>query len=119
MIVAPSTADGFRAAVSAVRSVLGKKAVSFHKFTFPEDRCGRRLVKKRRLCTPESVVIGELESLNISSGSHKATIYRSRSGLRQGTPSHRHFIVSVAGGLELSKVRSLTELCGFRLSVEY
>jgi len=40
MIVAPSTADGFRAAVSAVRSVLGKEAVSFHKFTFQRTAVG-------------------------------------------------------------------------------
>jgi hypothetical protein len=29
-----------------------------------------------------------------------------------------HFLVSVARGPELSKVRSITELCGLRVSVE-
>ena len=45
LMVVPSTADGFRAAVSALQSLDGKEAVSFHIFTFPEDRCVRLLVK--------------------------------------------------------------------------
>ena len=39
LIVVPSTADGFRAVVSALRSLDGKDGVSFHTFTLPEDRC--------------------------------------------------------------------------------
>ena len=36
LMVVPSTADGFRAAVSALRSLDGKKGVSFHTFTLTE-----------------------------------------------------------------------------------
>jgi hypothetical protein len=46
-----------------------------------------------------------------------------RSGLREldpakDSPPNAHFIVSVARGPEVSKVRPLTELCGLRVSVE-
>ena len=64
-MVVPSTADGFRAAASALRSLDGKEGVSFHTFTLPEDRCARRLVKNLGRGMPESVVREELESLNI------------------------------------------------------
>ena len=40
----PATADGFRAAVNALRS-LHKKGVSFHTYSLPEDRCVRLVVK--------------------------------------------------------------------------
>jgi len=39
LMVVSSTADGFRAAVSALRSLDGKDGVSFYTFTLPEDRC--------------------------------------------------------------------------------
>jgi len=39
LMVVPSTADSFRAAVSALLSLDGKEGVSFHTFTLPEDRC--------------------------------------------------------------------------------
>ena len=65
LMVVPSTADCFRAAVSALRSLDGKEGVSFHTFTLPEDRCVRLLVKNLGRGMPESVVREELESLNI------------------------------------------------------
>jgi hypothetical protein len=45
-----------------------------------------------------------------------------RSGRRDQDPNNNrlltpHFIVSVARGPEVSKVRSITELCGLRVSV--
>jgi len=61
-MVVPSTADGFRADVSALRSLDGKKGVSFHTFTLPEDRCVRLLVKNLGRGMRESVVREELES---------------------------------------------------------
>ena len=64
-MVVPSTADGFRADVSALRSLDGKKGVSFHTFTLPEDRCVRLLVKNLGRGITQSVVREELESLNI------------------------------------------------------
>jgi len=63
-MVVPSTANGFRAAVSAQRSIDGE-GVSCHTFTLPEDRCERLLVKKLGRGMPESVVRGELETLGI------------------------------------------------------
>jgi len=62
LMVVPSTADGFRAAVSALRSLDGKDGVSFHTFTLPEDRCARLLVKNRGRGMPESVVRDELDA---------------------------------------------------------
>jgi hypothetical protein len=44
-MVVPSTADGFRAVVSALRSLDEGEGVSFQTFTLPEDRCVRLLVK--------------------------------------------------------------------------
>ena len=54
LMVMPSTANGFRAAVSALRSIDGGEGVSFHTFTLPEDRCPRLLVKKLGRGMPES-----------------------------------------------------------------
>jgi hypothetical protein len=65
LMVVPSTADGFRDAVSALRSLDGREGVSFHTFTLPEDRCLRLLVKNLGRGMPESVVREELEFLNI------------------------------------------------------
>jgi len=68
---------------------------------------------------PESVVREELESLNI----RVQGVTQLRSGRRDQNPNNDrpptpHFIVSVARGPEVSKLRSLTELCGLRVSVE-
>jgi len=68
---------------------------------------------------PESVVREELESLNIC----VQGVTQLRSGRRDPDPAKDrpptpHFIVSVARGLEVTKVRSITELCGLRVSVE-
>ena len=68
---------------------------------------------------PESVVREELESLNIC----VQGVTQMRSGSRDQDPAKDcpptpQFIVSVAQGPEVSKVRSLTELCGLRVSVE-
>jgi len=63
-MVMPSTANAFRAAVSALRSIDGE-GVSFYTFTLPEDLCARLLVKNLGHCMPESVVREELGSLSI------------------------------------------------------
>jgi len=65
LMVVPSTADGFRAVVSALRSIDGKDGVSFHTFTLLEDRYPRLLVKNLGRGMPESIVREQLESLNI------------------------------------------------------
>jgi len=62
LMVVPSTANGFRAAVNALPSIDGE-GVSFHTFTLPEDSCARLLVKNLGRGMPESVVREELETL--------------------------------------------------------
>jgi len=119
LMVVPSTADGIRASVSALRSVNGKDGVSFHTFTLPEERCVRLLVKNLGRGMPESVVREELESLNIL----VQGVTQLRSGRRDQHPAKDrpptpNFIVSVARGPEVSKVRPLTELCGLRVTME-
>jgi len=65
LMVVPLTAVGFRAAVSALRSVHLKDGVSFHTFTLPDDRCALLLLKNLGRGMPDSVVREKLESLNI------------------------------------------------------
>ena len=93
--------------------------MSFHTFTLPEDRCVRLLVKNLGRGMPESVVREELEALDI----HVQAVMQLRSGRRDQDPTKDRpltpqFTVSVARGPEMSKVRSITELCGLRVSVE-
>jgi hypothetical protein len=112
LLVVPSTANGFRATVSALRSLDGGKGVSFHTFTLPEDRCAQLLVKNLVRGMPESVVREELVAPDI----HVQGVMQLRSGRRdqdqtKARPLTPHFIVSVARGPEVSKVRSITELC--------
>ena len=64
LMVIPSTSDGFRATISALRSLDGE-SVYFHTFTLPDESCVRLLVKKLGRVMPDSVVRGELEYLNI------------------------------------------------------
>jgi hypothetical protein len=45
LMIVPGTADGFRATVSALRSLDGSKGMSFHTFSVPEDRPVRLLIK--------------------------------------------------------------------------
>jgi hypothetical protein len=118
-MVVPSKDDGFRAAVGSFRSLDGKKGVSFHTFTLPEDPCMRLLVKKLGSGMPESVVGEELESLNIRlQGITQLRYGRHDQDPSKDCPPTPHFIVSVAREPEVSKVRALTELCGLRVSVE-
>ena len=119
LMVVPSTADGFRAVVTALRFLDGKDGVSFHTFTLPEHRCARLLVKNLSSGMPESVVREELESLNICvQGVTQLRFGRRDPDPAKDSPPTTHFIVSVARGPEVSKVRSLTEICGLRVSVE-
>jgi hypothetical protein len=67
---------------------------------------------------PESVVREEMESLNFRVHGFMQLRSRRRDQDRaKDHPPNHHFIVSVARRHEVSKVRSLTELCGLRLSV--
>ena len=67
----------------------------------------------------DSVVRDELKSLNI----RVQGVTQLRSGRRDQDPAKDrpltpHFIISVTCGPEVSRVRSLTELCCLRVSVE-
>jgi hypothetical protein len=64
-MVVPSIADGFRAAVSALRSLDGKDGMNFHTLTLPEEHCVRLLVKNMDRGMAESIVQEELENPNI------------------------------------------------------
>jgi hypothetical protein len=93
--------------------------VSFHTYSLPENRCVRLLVKNLGRRIPESVVREELESLNI----HVQRVMQHRSGRRnqdldKDHPPTPNFIVTMARGPEVTKVRSLTEPCGLRVTVE-
>ena len=72
-----STANGFRAAVNALRSIDGD-SMSIQHFTLPEDRCARLLVKKLGRGMPESAVRKELETLGI----HVQGVTQLRAGRR-------------------------------------
>jgi hypothetical protein len=79
----------------------------------------RLLVKNLGKRMPESVVRRELESLNIQ----LQGMIQLRSGRRDQDPAKYrtptpHFIVRVARGCEVSKVRSMTHLCVLRVTVE-
>jgi len=67
---------------------------------------------------PEDVVWEELENLGI----RVQEVLQLRSGRRdqaaEAHPLTSHFIVSVARGPDVAKLRFLTELCGLQVSVE-
>jgi hypothetical protein len=118
-MIVPQTADCFRPTVIALRTLDEIKGVSFHTFSLPEDRCVRLLLKNVGRNTPEEIVREELETLCI----RVQGVLQLRSGRRdqysaQVRPLTPHFIVRKARGPEVAKVRSLTELCGLRISVE-
>ena len=73
-MVVPETADDFRAAVSALRSLDVSKGVSFHTFSLPEDCCARLLIKNLGRRMHEDVVREELEALGICPRAHAASL---------------------------------------------
>ena len=92
--------------------------MSDHTFSLPEDRCVRLFVKPLCKGMPESAVREEMESLNI----RVQGVMQLRSGRRDQDPAkdrppNPHFIVSVARGPDVTRVRSLTELCGLPVTV--
>jgi len=98
LMVVPSTANGFRATVSALRSLDGG-GCEFPHFTPPEDRFARLLVKNLGSGMHESVVREELESLDI----RVQGLTQLRSGRHDQDPAKDrpltpHFIVSMVRG---------------------
>ena len=119
LMVVPETANDFRAAVSALRSLDASKGVSFHTFSVPEDRCARLLIKNLGCRMPADVVRAELRALGIC----VQGVMQLRSGRRDHNPEKDrpvtpHFIVTVARGPEVTKIRSITQICGLRVTVE-
>jgi hypothetical protein len=119
LMIVPRTAEGFTAIVSALHSLDGSKGVSFHTFSLPEDGCVCLLLKNLGRHMSEDMVLEELENLGIC----VQGVLRLRSGHRdqdatKACPLTLHFIVSVARGPEVAKLRSQTELRGLRVSVE-
>jgi hypothetical protein len=119
LTMVPETADDFRAAVSALTSLDASKGVTFHPFLLPEDRCARLLIKNLDRRMPEDVVREELGALGIC----VQGIMQLRSGCRDQKPEKDrpvtpHFIVTVARGPEVTKIRSITQLCGLRVTVK-
>jgi len=64
LMLVPQTTEGFRATVSALRSLDWSKGVIFHNFSLPEDCCVRLQVKNLSRHMPEDVR-EELENLGI------------------------------------------------------
>jgi hypothetical protein len=119
LMVLPETADDFRPAVSALRPLDASKGVSFLTFSLPEDSCARLLTKNLGRRMPEDVVGEELGALGIC----VQGVMQLRSGRRDQNPEKDrpvtpHFIVTVGRGPKVSKIRSITQLCGRRVTVE-
>ena len=97
-MLVPHTAEGFRAAVSTLRSLDGSKGVSFHTFSLPEDRCVRLLIKNLGRHMREYVVLEEMENLDICVQGVLQLLSGSRNqGADKARPLTTHFIVSVRG----------------------
>jgi hypothetical protein len=91
--------------------------VTFHTFSLPKDRCVRLVVRNLGRRMPEGIVKGEIDNLRI----RVQAVLQLRSGHRGQETSNAltpHFIVSVARGANVARLRSLTELCGLRASVD-
>ena len=119
LVLVPNTADCFRATVRVLRSIEASKGVSFHTYSLPEDRCTRLLIKGLGKTMPEQDVREELEILGITVQS----VLQLRSQRRDPDPAKDrfptpHFIVTVARGPLVSKVRAITSLCGLRVTVD-
>jgi hypothetical protein len=59
-LVVPETVDGFRASISALRSLGLSKGVSFHTFSLPDNWRVRLIVKNLGSRMPESKVLQHL-----------------------------------------------------------
>ena len=117
-MLVPVTVDGFCATATRLRSLDGSKGVSFHTFSLTEDRCVRLVVKNIGRQMPEDAVREELQGLGI----RVHGVLQLRSGRRDQTAETRpltpHFIVSMAQGPEVARVRTLNEVYGLWVSVE-
>ena len=70
----PQTANGFRATVSALRSLGWSKGVIFHTFSLPADHCVLLLVKNLARQMAEDVVREDLETAHLCQGGFAAPL---------------------------------------------
>jgi hypothetical protein len=73
-VLVSRNAEGFRATVSALRSLDGSKVVSFHFVSLPEDRCMKLLLKNLGRHMLEGVSWKELENLGMCPGAFEAPL---------------------------------------------
>ena len=118
LMLVPCTAEGFRAIVSVLRSLDWSKGVGFHTFSLTEEHCVRLLIKKLGRHMPEDVVREELENLGIRVQGVLQLWSGRRDQAAETRPLTAHFIVSVARGPDVANVRTMTEPCGLRITVE-
>jgi len=100
LIVVPSTAVGFRVAVSLLRSLAENEGMIFQTFTLLVECCVCLLVKNLGRGMPEIVVREKLESLNIC----VQGVTQLRSAPRDADPTNCHLpnplFVSVSLGYD-------------------
>jgi hypothetical protein len=113
LMLVPETPVGFRATIGALQSLEEGKVMNFHIFSFSEDRCECLLLKNLGKRMPEAETEEELEALHIN----VQAVTQLRSKRRdqdpdKGRPLTPYFIVSLARGPDVAKVRSVTDLCG-------
>ena len=92
---------------------------SLHTFSLPEDHSVRLLAKNLGKQIPERIVRKEIVALDF----RVHGVMQPRSGRRdqkaaKDRPPTPHFVVWVARKPEVQKVRSLSELCGLRVTEE-
>jgi hypothetical protein len=119
LMIIPGTGDCCRSTVTATRLLDLRKGVNFHTFSLPEDRLVRLLIKNLGRQMPKGVVREEVEALAIC----VQGMMQLHSDCHAVDPSKNqhltaHFIVSVARGPKVQKVRTLSQLCGLRVSVK-
>ena len=92
--------------------------MSFDTFSLPEDRCVRLLIKNLGRQMSEDLVRLELETGHVSMETCSSAPPRREQDASKARPSTPHYIVSVAWGSEVEKLRALSELRDPRVSVE-
>ena len=118
LMVLASTANDFRTAVSALRSLDGGK-YEFSKLharggalcTVYGKETGQGYASKR----PTGIARVPSQS---GPGSHEAVFRPSRPEPRHGLPSQPQLIISVALRPEVSKLRLITDICSLLVSME-
>lgn len=118
MMFFPEITLWFRAAVTVLHSLNGSRNVTFHTLLLLENSSVHVLTVLRYAC----VRVPFRRSWRFWTCESRG-VMQLRSGCRdqnneKDRPWTLHFVVSVPQGPEVTKFRFLTELCGFRVTVE-